>query len=145
MDLRESANKPLFKAMLEAASACPHRREEEGGIVLAKDNEYQFVKVKNIHEGTDTAVGLYETDQAELKDRVLSKVGEGWKLFASFHTHPEFSPAPSSLDLGKLFNGFKYNVIYAPRMDMFSYSQWLGDKSSLIYIPANTLKNILAN
>ena len=145
MDLLESANKPLFKEMLTAAKICQHRGEEEGGIILAKDGEYHFVKVKNIHEGTATAAALYETDQTELKEKVLTKVGEGWKLFASFHTHPSFSPTPSSLDLRKLFNGFKYNIIFAPDMNTFSYSQWLGDKSSLYYMPVSTLKNILEN
>jgi proteasome lid subunit RPN8/RPN11 len=145
MDLLESANNPLFREMLEAAKACDNRREEEGGIILTKDGEYHFVKVKNIHNGTETAAALYETDQTELKDKVLNKVGEGWRLFASFHTHPSFSPTPSSLDLSKLFNGFKYNIIFAPDMNTFSYSQWLGNKSSLYYMPANTLKNILEN
>lgn len=137
-------NSVLIAAMLDASKRCAHHIEEEGGIILNKDEEYTFVKVKNIYEGTDVAAGLYETDQSELSSLVLTKVGEGWKFYASFHTHPQFSPAPSSLDLGKLFQGFKYNVIYSPIMEMFSCSQWFGDQSVHSYIPKKTLEILLA-
>jgi proteasome lid subunit RPN8/RPN11 len=145
MDIIESANKPLIHSMLAAAKACDHRVEEEGGIILSKEGEYVFVKVKNIHEGTSTASGLYETDQQELKDNVFSKVSAGWKLHASFHTHPAFSPNPSSLDINKLFLGFKYNIIFAPISNMFSYSQWEGNRSLMYYMPAYTLENLVKN
>ena len=133
-------NARLAKTILQAAESCPDAVEEQGGIILAKDGEYCFVKVKNIHEGTSTAAGLYETDQTELKDNVLTKVGDGWKFYASFHTHPKWSAVPSNLDLEKLFQGFKYNVIFSPVKEIFSYSQWLGEQSAPYYIPKTTLE-----
>jgi len=136
-------NARLAKTLLQAVENCPHPVEEEGGIILAKDDEYCFVKVKNIHKGTDTAAGLYETDQTELKENVLTKVADGWKFYASFHTHPKYTPTPSSLDLEKLFQGFKYNAIYSPVREIFSYSQWLGEKSSPYYIPKTTLEALI--
>lgn len=140
MNLISSLDKALVAEMLAAAKSCRHPVEEQGGIILNKDEEFLFVKVKNIYEGMDTAAGLYETDQNELSGLVLSKVSEGWKFYASFHTHPQFSPAPSSLDLGKLFQGFKQNIIFSPIMEMFSYSEWFGEQSLHYYIPTRTLE-----
>jgi hypothetical protein len=136
-------NSRLARAILKAAESCPHKIEEEGGIILEKDGEYCFVKVKNIYEGTDIAAGLYETDQTELKEKVLNKVGDGWKFYASFHTHPRYTSTPSRLDLEKLFQGFKYNVIFSPVKEIFSYSQWLGDESAPYYIPKTTLESLI--
>jgi proteasome lid subunit RPN8/RPN11 len=140
MNLISSLDKTLVTEMLAAAKSCSHPIEEQGGIILNKDEEFLFVKVKNIYEGTGMAAGLYETDQNELSSLVLSKVSEGWKFYASFHTHPQFSPAPSSLDLGKLFQGFKQNIIFSPIMEMFSYSEWFGEQSLHYYIPTRTLE-----
>ena len=145
MDIIKTADRALFRTMIDAAWQCPHPIEEEGGIILSKDGDYVFAKVKNIYAGTDTAVGLYETDQRELKEHVFSRLSEGWKMFSSFHTHPSFSATPSSLDLAKLFDGFKINIIYAPKHMMFSYSQWVGEHSSTYYIPRITIQNILTH
>ena len=132
-------------AMLAGAKECTSTIEEEGGIILEKDGKYLFVRVRNKHEGTPRAPGLYETDLAELKDRVLNRVAEGWKFYSSFHTHPSFSPSPSSLDLSELFTGFKYNVIYSPKLDLFSFNQWVGNKSITYYIPTYTLTHLLSH
>jgi proteasome lid subunit RPN8/RPN11 len=132
-------NAKLFKIMLQAAESCTDPIEEQGGIILSKNNEYCFVKVKNIHEGTATAAGLYETDQTELRENVLTRVGDGWKFYASFHTHPQWSSCPSSLDLEKLFQGFRYNIIFAPTTNMFSHSEWIGEQSAVYYIPKKTV------
>lgn len=140
MDIK---NKHLLTAVLTAGDQCQHAVEEEGGIILAKDNGYVFAKVKNIHAGTSEAVGLYETDQHELKDKVLDEVAKGWQIYASFHTHPSFSPAPSSLDMHSLFQGFKYNIIFSPRTYMYSFSEWVGPKSIIYYVPTETLKHLL--
>jgi len=140
MDIK---NKALLKEVLKAGGECTHSVEEEGGIILHKDGEYYFTKVKNIHTGTEHAFGLYETDQDELRDKVLSKVAEGWKMYASFHTHPSFSPAPSSLDLAKLFQGFKYNIIFSPKTYMFSFNEWVGERTITYYIPTDTLNHLL--
>lgn len=133
----------FFKAMLDASQKCTHAVEEEGGIIMEKEGEYEFVKIKNIYEGTDRAAGLYETDQEELSQLVFSRVCKGWKMHASFHTHPSFSPTPSNLDLDKLFHGFKYNVIYAPIHRTFSHSIWMDDVSCVTYIPTTTIQKII--
>jgi len=142
MDIK---NKYLISAILDAAAECTHPVEEEGGIVLSKNDDYVFAKVKNIHSGESIAAGLYETDQQELKEKVLDKIAEGWTMYASFHTHPSFSPTPSTLDLTKLFQGFKYNIIFAPRTNMFSCSEWVGERTAIYYIPTETLKHLLEN
>jgi len=136
-------NAYLMETMLEAADSCTDPVEEQGGIILSKNNEYCFVKVKNIHAGTSVAAGLYETDQQELREHVFSKMGEGWKFHASFHTHPQWSPVPSSLDLEKLFQGFKYNVIFAPKPATFCYAEWVEDRCVMQYIPKKTLQSLL--
>jgi proteasome lid subunit RPN8/RPN11 len=133
----------FLKAMLKASEECPSTKEEEGGIIMEKDGQYEFVRVKNVYEGTDRASGLYETDHEELSQLVFSRVCKGWKMHASFHTHPSFSPTPSSLDLDKLFQGFKYNVIYSPTHRTFSYSQWIGEDSCVTYLPTTTIEKLI--
>lgn len=135
-------DRQLIAAILAAGEQCTSNVEEEGGIILYKDADYVFARVKNIHEGTTTAAGLYETDLEELKAHVLSRVAEGWKFYASFHTHPSFSPTPSSLDLTKLFQGFKYNVIYSPKLGLFSFNEWMDGKSITYYISYDTLTHL---
>lgn len=143
MDLIELAEKPFMVAMLAAVEACKHPVDEEGGIILAKEGECVFVKVKNVYAGSDAAAGLYETDQTELQEKVLTKVVDGWKFHASFHTHPQWMPNPSRLDMEKLFQGFKHNVIFAPTTNMFSYTRWIDEKHSTYYIPKQTLEKLI--
>jgi proteasome lid subunit RPN8/RPN11 len=136
-------NKSLVLALVQASEECSHTQEEEGGLILSKDEERLFIKIKNKHKGTVQAVGLYETDLTELKDKVFSKLSEGWKMYASFHTHPSFSPSPSSLDLNSLFVGFVYNFIYSPIGQIYSLNTWLGDTSYPYYVPKTTLLELL--
>jgi proteasome lid subunit RPN8/RPN11 len=126
-------DKPAFaKAVLDAADQCDHPLEEEGGVLLARKDDYRFVKIKNKHKGSHTAISLYEADKLELGKLLFDRYKEGWEICASFHTHPSFSPYPSNLDLDTLFQGFKHNVIYAARNHgVFSYSTWENDQSVL--------------
>lgn len=133
----------FLKAVLKASEECTNNTEEEGGIIMEKDGVYEFVRVRNHYEGTDRAVSLYETDQDEFSQLVFSRVCKSWKMHASFHTHPGFSPTPSSLDLDKLFQGFRYNVIYSPAHRTFSYSQWIGDDSYVTYLPIKTIQQLI--
>lgn len=133
----------FLKAMISASLECTSTKEEEGGIIMEKDALYEFVRVKNVYEGTDRASGLYETDQEELSQLIFSRVCKGWKMHASFHTHPSFSPAPSSLDLDKLFQGFRYNIIWAPTHRTFSYSLWIEEDSHTAYLPISTIKKLI--
>jgi proteasome lid subunit RPN8/RPN11 len=131
--------KALSAAILSATSQCSHFDEEEGGIIINKDSEYMFAKIKNIYAGTVTAYGLYETDQQELKEKVLDRVAKGWRMYASFHTHPSFSAAPSNLDITKLFQGFRYNVIFSRRNQMLSPNTWVDSKLPSEYMPLSTV------
>jgi proteasome lid subunit RPN8/RPN11 len=144
MGLFENINHLLAKEIVEASRVCGYSEEEQGGIILEKNGEYVFTYVKNKHRGSDMAPQLYETDLEDFKENVAPKVADGWKFFASFHTHPSFSPTPSRLDLEKLFTGFKYNVIFATHQKMFCWAEWLSqDHLFLYYIPLNSLKLII--
>jgi proteasome lid subunit RPN8/RPN11 len=128
---------------MQASEECKNRSEEEGGVILNKDDYFEFIKIKNAHADTSVAFGLYETDLSELSMRVFPKIAEGWKMYASFHTHPTFSPVPSSIDMTKLFQGFKYNIIFSPIKDMFSYSFWNNEESLISYIPKSTITQLV--
>jgi proteasome lid subunit RPN8/RPN11 len=118
-------NKEFTKVMVQASLECSHPLEEEGGVILSRGDEYRFVKITNTHKNTPTAVALYEADKQELGKCMFDLYKEGWLLFSSFHTHPQFAPFPSNLDLNTLFQGFQHNVIYAPLyQEAFSYSTW---------------------
>jgi proteasome lid subunit RPN8/RPN11 len=119
----------LKAVLLDAVEICKHPVEEEGGIILQRNNDYMFVYVLNIFRNTPTAAGLYETEQDMLATDVFPKLAEGWRFYASFHTHPSFSPTPSNLDLTALFQGFKHNFIYAPKLNEFSYTTWINNES----------------
>ena len=119
-----------YTAWLQAALECGDvTHEEQGGIILEREGVFEFAKIRNMHQNTPTAAGLYETDHEELKYKIFPKVfNEGWKMHASFHTHPApMSSTPSHTDLSKLFQGFKYNIILAVYDNMFSYSMWCAD------------------
>jgi proteasome lid subunit RPN8/RPN11 len=133
----------FVKAVLSASRECASTLEEEGGIIMEKEGVYEFVRIKNVHEGTDRASGLYETDQEELSQLVFSRVCKGWKMHASFHTHPSFSPTPSCLDIDKLFEGFRYNVIWSPTHRSFSYSMWVGELTYASYFPVTTFEQLI--
>jgi hypothetical protein len=126
MRLFQQFNIGLGRVLTGAAIDCPNRNEEEGGVILInhKKKEYCFVKVRNLHEGTPTAYGLYVADPEEFGGRVIPMLSKGWELYASFHTHPQFPCTPSQLDYNKLFQGFKYNYIYSSRDLEFSCSDW---------------------
>jgi proteasome lid subunit RPN8/RPN11 len=118
-------NKEFVKAIVQASVECSHPSEEEGGVILAKAGEYRFIKIKNTHRNTATAISLYEADRVELGKCMFDMLKNGWEIFSSFHTHPQFPPYPSGVDLNVLFQGFKHNVIYAPLyQEAFSYSTW---------------------
>ena len=134
-------DKNFARVVLQASDECPHPFEEEGGVIFSRDNEYCFAKINNIHQGTDTAIALYEAEKNELGKCVFDKYKDGWVMFASFHTHPQFAPYPSYIDLDTLFQGFKHNVIYAPLHEKFSYSTWENGASKLKKLVAKSQLN----
>lgn len=138
----DNSSKKLLNSLVCAVCECPHRVEEEGGIILNKDDDYVFVRIKNIHENTQTAYGLYETDLCELKTKIFPKIAEGWKLYASFHTHPMFGASPSSLDINKLFEGFKNNYIYSPIQKTYSITTWKNNNWNIQFITKEELENL---
>lgn len=139
MSLFKQVDHNFAKVIFDASLTCENETtEEQGGIILEKNGEYKFQHIKNLHAGTPTAHGLYEVPSDGMKD-VSALVMDGWRIYASFHTHPAFSARPSNLDTSQLFRGFKYNVIISLHTGMFSISEWIdGDfDMSLVtmYIP----------
>ena len=130
------------KVILSAAEACGSSDEEKGGLTLERDGKFTFVGLRNEHEGTDTAIGLYVADREELGLKLTSYIGEGWRMFASFHTHPSFSATPSQLDLTVLFKGFKHNVIFSRATNKFSCSSWEGEQHTVVYATAESIHRI---
>lgn len=88
--------------------------EEEGGIILMKDDVFEFIKITNTNTGTPTALVLYSLDRDEFGEKVLSKLLNGWNIYASFHSHPGVSTSPSLIDLQYLFSSFPRHYIYSP-------------------------------
>lgn len=127
--------------MLAAIEECQDTLEEEGGVIINKLDDYEFVKLKNRYTGTYKACGLYHADDDELRDKVFSRIKDGWRFHSSFHTHPQFPATPSSLDTGTLFDGFKYNIIYSIEKKAFSYSEWVDNEIVTCYLPLKTVQN----
>lgn len=139
----------LMQAMVLASESCTNKIDEEGGLILKRNEDCCFVKVENKYAGTDIAGGLYETEMQSLSKNVFPLLKEGWQMFASFHTHPMFSASPSSIDMTKLFLGFKYNVIFAPVNDvqpnMFSITIWENDKPYRYYINKHKILELISS
>lgn len=138
----------LAQELHRAAELCGKSSEEEGGIILSgpTEGQYEFIKLRNIYAGLQIALGLYEADDQELIDKVLSQVKTGAKMYASFHTHPSFSPTPSNLDLTKLFTSFKHNFIYATERRLYSISEWVGEGGNnlhITYVPQHSISALL--
>jgi proteasome lid subunit RPN8/RPN11 len=127
-ELAATQNISILKALVEAISLCRDAYEEEGGLILEKDGEHMFVHLTNKYKHTPKAFTLYEANLDEFKNNITPRVAEGWKLKASFHTHPRFYSDPSAVDLQKLFQGFKINYIYSHFDEFVSVSVWRGDK-----------------
>lgn len=139
-------NKLLLKELIKARNTCANPLEEEGGIVMhLKYNEYEFIKIKNVYAGTATAIGLYEADAEEFSSKAISKMKDGWQLYASFHTHPTFEARPSSLDVSTLFQGFKYNFIYSPLKKEYGCCMWLSESLAVITLKEEELEKYTQN
>ena len=108
--------------------------EETGGIILhrAKDDDYQWVPLHNLHSGTSTARVLFAPTPEEYAEKVAMRFEDGYRTFASFHTHPTFSSSPSSIDTGTLFPNFEANFIYSLRDDELVKYLWTADCKRLI-------------
>lgn len=115
----------LEEALLQATKDCSHDIEEEGGIILSKDNEFVFHKLRNQNTGTPIAPVLWTADRNEYATIVLPKFKDGWRHYASFHTHPQFQPFPSQIDLTQLFPGFPINFIFSKTFDVVT--EWATD------------------
>jgi len=144
MELFTENAEGFYKVILAAQQECTHPSEEEGGIILEKNNEFKFIKVINEHKGTPTAIGLYAANQKEIAALVLPNViKDQWKFYASFHTHPRFSATPSMIDHKYLFEGFRYNIIYSIVDQTFSFNSWTENDLITVYISLDKFKNLL--
>lgn len=122
----------LYAVIQQAMSECPGVNEEEGGVILTRNGEYEFIKLRNKHTGTPTAVGLFEVDPKEYGEKVITKFDLGFRNYASFHTHPTGCRAlPSTIDLSRLFRGFPDNFIWSPSMEelnLFSFDSLMSNQ-----------------
>ena len=88
--------------------------EEHGGWILRKDDAFEFHFLRNENAGTPRAQVLFIANKQDVGNGPLNKiVKHKWKNFATFHTHPQFSVKPSSVDWNFLFQNSKYNFIYS--------------------------------
>ena len=120
----------LKTVLLLAMSQCPGLSEEEGGIILRKQEDFLFVKISNQVSGTAQARCLYVANAQEVGNKIIPLL-DSWVMYGSFHTHPTGYPAsPSMLDLRALFRGFPINIIYAPGMKQLTSWRFLKTKES---------------
>lgn len=114
----------LNDTLLHAVTSCGHPAEEEGGIILVNNaaQTFQFVKLRNQNTGTPIAPVLWTADRDEYAKNVIPLFKDGWRHFASFHTHPKFVPFPSTIDINELFPGFSINYIYSQKTQ--EVTQW---------------------
>lgn len=114
----------LIDCLNQAIASSTNQIEEEGGIILKKEDEYKYIKIRNNHTGTKIAWGLYEVDRQEYGNNIIPLFNGSWRNYATFHTHPNgCRPYPSLIDLTRLFKGARTNFIYSS-----SYRQLCGYK-----------------
>lgn len=117
----------LATALEEAVQTCSKERhdvEEDGGIILCKDDMYIFFPIRNSNTGTPIAPVLYSADRDVYAKTILPMFKDGWRQYASFHTHPQFTPYPSHIDMTQLFKGFLTNYIYSGVYDKLMRYEW---------------------
>jgi proteasome lid subunit RPN8/RPN11 len=80
-------------------------------MILFGDNLMRFVPCRNSIEGRARG-GLYEPCDEDMA-KVFALIDAGWDWVASVHSHPTFSPYPSSIDLNQLFPNQRINLIWS--------------------------------
>ena len=114
----DSASPSLQDCLKDAINSISTQLEEEGGVILKKDIEFKFVKIRNINTGSSKAYGLYEVDRSEYGAKIIPLFNTGWVNYATFHTHPQYChPYPSITDLTRLFKSAPVNFIYSDYYD----------------------------
>lgn len=101
---------------------------EAGGFILEKNKQYGFVDVPNKHHGTQIGQALYEPAMEVFAKILNPYFKDGWKLFASFHTHPSFTAQYSNIDYENLFQNFPINYIKSIRYDQIIKYSWINEK-----------------
>lgn len=110
-------NPSLKRALLHAKEELTNPNEEEGGFILFKDGVYKFVHISNEYSGTPSASALYRACPDEVGNHVVAELNNGWKMYATYHTHPTNYPAyPSGTDLTRLFLACPVNYIASPSL-----------------------------
>lgn len=131
-------------ALDDAVTLCWKTRkdfEEAGGIILFKEpDEYLFIPVTNSNTGTDEAPVLYSADRNEYAKYVIPMFKWGYKQYASFHTHPQFLPNPSSIDMTVLFPGFPINYIYSGLTNRIVKFTWVDPKDLSLGVNAEEVE-----
>jgi proteasome lid subunit RPN8/RPN11 len=133
MDLDQQIKTAIQQAIRECYTDVPllTQLEEHGGWILKKGEEYKFFFLKNDNSGTVRAQMLFSANRNDVaKGPLKAIVKEGWSNYATFHTHPQFSVTPSSIDWNLLFQNSKYNFIYSPATNQLSCSMRCDDATT---------------
>lgn len=107
----------LKQVLKRAVKECAIDLEEHGGIILVDKtgHNFEFVYINNVNTGQSLAQHLWTGNGVEFAELIIPQVRKGWKIYASFHTHPQFRAFPSNIDITQLFRGFPLNYIYSNR------------------------------
>lgn len=122
-----TATSSLGHALQIAINACAHPEEEEGGLILQTRGDFFFIQLRNNIQGTERAHALYVVDPVEYASVILPLIDAGWTQYATFHTHPKFSPQYSSIDYTMLFQSAQRNFIYSKAFHKLVEWVWINE------------------
>lgn len=120
-------------ALDQARAACTTNMEEQGGVIVRKpEGIFKFIKIENAFAGQPQANTLWLADREEYAEKVIPLFNDGWKNYASYHTHPRWPAQPSSIDLKDLFPGFPVNYIHSSLEDETNRFELIDGQWSLV-------------
>jgi hypothetical protein len=105
--------------------------DEHGGVILhhTDSDAYKFVLLTNDNAGTELGPVLFTANRDEHMQSVIATFSKGWLPYASFHTHPQFPPWPSFIDMNELFPGFQTNYIFSGLTNEIMKYTWIDPKN----------------
>ena len=101
----------------------------------------KFHPIKNINADVLGSRDAYTMDPDEsfkiIKNTQIAISNPTRHLIATFHTHPRYTPYPSSIDIAKAAYKVVY-IIYSPIYNKFTFNFWNGD----FFIPIPLAKRV---
>lgn len=124
--MNESLKAALQLAIETCSSGLPEESvlEEHGGWIIEKDGNHEFHFITNQLAGSPRANVLYIGDRHDIAKKIVKKLFGGYKNYATFHTHPQFTVRPSDIDLTAMFQVSPVSFIYSPvfrQIGMYTY------------------------